>query len=125
MINYTFNTELNILETHFINDIYLKDLLDYIMALTENTPFPKVLKILTYAEHANFKFSVKDLKAINNKKNELLEHYDHVMNAIMIDSPETAAFGVLYEALGQKEKYQFKVFSTKDYALNWLLNYKD
>lgn len=122
MINYTFNNELNILETHFKNDIYLDEVLDYIHTISETTTFPKTLKILTYAETATFKFTVNDLGAINNKKNDGLVNYDFVMNAIIIDSPETAAISVLYEALAQNEKYKFKVFSTKEYAINWLNN---
>jgi hypothetical protein len=124
MINYAFNNELNILETHFKNDIYLSDVIDYIIAITESTHFPKTLKILTYAETATFKFTVNDLQSINNKKNDGLVNYDFVMNAIIIDGPETAAISVLYEALSENNKYQFKVFSTKEYALNWLLNNK-
>lgn len=124
MINYRFNNELNILESYFKNDIYLNDVLEYIMAVTENTALPQTLKILTYAETATFKFTVKDLESINNKKNDGLENYAFVMDAIIIDSPETAAISVIFEALAQNEKYKFKVFSTKEYALNWLLSSK-
>lgn len=122
MINYKFNKELKILETHFKNDIYLNEVLDYIHVISESTTFPKRLKILTHAETATFKFTVNDLESINNKKNDGLVNYDNVMNAIIIDSPETAAISVLYEALAQNEKYKFKVFSTREYALNWLNN---
>ena len=122
MILYTFNNELNILETHFENDVYLHDVLDYINAISDSTHYPKTLKILTFAETSTFKFTVKDLETINLEKNKSLENYAFVMDAIIINSPETAALSVLYEALSQNEKYKFKVFSTKEYALNWLLS---
>ncbi len=125
MIKYTFNNELKILETHFNNEVYLNEVLDYINALAINPHFPKTLKILTYAETATFKFTVKDLESINNNKNDGLVNYNFVMDAIIIDGPETAAISVLYEAMAQNETYKFKVFSTKKYALNWLLSYKD
>lgn len=124
MIQNTFNNELKILETIFKNDIYLNDILDYINAIKENTSFPRALKILTYAEEAIFKFSAKDLESINAKKNEGLLNYDMVITAIIIDGPQTAAISVLYEALSQNEKYYFKVFSTKEVALNWLKSFK-
>ena len=122
MITYTFNNDIKLLETYFKNDIYLNDVLDYINAIAENTQYPRTLKILTSAEKAVFKFTVADLEHININKNEGLINYDYVMNAIIIDSPETAAISVLYEALAQNDKYKFKVFSTKTYALNWLFN---
>jgi hypothetical protein len=120
MINSTFNNQSKILETHFKNDVYLNDVLDYILSTMENTTYPRTLKILTDAQEVKFKFTVSDLKAISNESNKSLKHYDTIIDAIVINSPEAAAITTLYQAISKNESYHFEVFSTKEAALNWL-----
>tara|TARA_R110000868_G_scaffold72314_8_gene210962 strand:- start:208 stop:579 length:372 start_codon:yes stop_codon:yes gene_type:complete len=120
MVISKFNEQTKILESHFKNNIHLKDVLDYIIATKENTSYPRTLKILTNAKHASFKFSFNDLNAIISENNKSLEKYDAIIDAIIIDSPETAALTVLYQELAKNKKYHFDVFSTEEAALIWL-----
>jgi hypothetical protein len=124
MVNFTFNNKLNILESQFKGDVYLKEITDYIKATHKNKIYPRTLKILTNAEKAIFKFSVNDLNTIVNENNKSLEQYDAIIDAIIIDSPETAALSILYQELTKNKKYHFNVFSTHEAALNWLKDFK-
>lgn len=123
MIKSTFNNDLNILESQFKNDVYLNEIVEYIIATKENKTYPRTLKILTNAQQASFKFSVNDLNTIINENNKSLEEYDAIIDAIIIDSPQTAALTVLYQELAKNKKYFFSVFSTHEAALFWLENF--
>ena len=120
MVKTTFNQQTNILESQFKGDVFLNEILDYIQATKENTTYPRKLKILTDAQHAAFKFNVNDLKSVVTENNKSLNNYQAIIDAIIIDSPETAALTVLYQELARNEKYHFNVFSTQEAAVNWL-----
>ncbi len=120
MVNSTFNGKLNILESQFKNDVYLDEIVEYIRTTKENKTYPRKLKILTDSLQASFKFSVNDLNTIIYEKNKSLEEYDVVIDALIIDSSQTAALAVLYQELAKSEKYFFNVFSTREAALIWL-----
>lgn len=120
MVKSTFNQQTNILESQFKGDVYLNEILDYIKATKANATYPRKLKILTDAQHAIFKFNANDLKAIVSENNQSLERYHAIIDAIIIDSPQTAALTILYQELAKNDKYYFNVFSTQEAALNWL-----
>jgi len=120
MVHSTFNRSTNILESNFKNDVHLHEVVDYIKATKENKTYPRKLKILTNALQATFKFNYDDLKVIISENNKSLEQYDAIIDAIIIDSPQTAALTVLYQELAKNKKYFFNVFSTHEAALIWL-----
>lgn len=120
MISSVFNDKLQILETIFLGDIYLKDIVQYIQQTKENFSFPRVLKILTDSRNAEFKFSLDDLETIIFENNSSLENYTQIIDAIIADKPKTTAVLMLYQELEKNPKYDFQVFSTKQAAENWL-----
>ncbi|ALJ03681.1 hypothetical protein APS56_00300 [Pseudalgibacter alginicilyticus] len=124
MINSIFNTETNILETEFINDITALQVINYIVAFKDNTSYPRKLKSVIDATQATFKFSFRDLKSFNAAKANSLVNYDSVMIAIIISNSTTAALSVLYEAIANNKKYKFKVFSSEEGAINWLESFR-
>ncbi len=99
MVNSTFNDDLNILETQFKNEVYVKEITDYIKATKNNKTYPRTLKILTDASEALYKFSVNDLNTIISENNKSLEKYDAIIDAIIINSPQEAALSILYQEL--------------------------
>ncbi|PIV94067.1 MAG: hypothetical protein COW44_06195, partial [Flavobacteriaceae bacterium CG17_big_fil_post_rev_8_21_14_2_50_33_15] len=86
MIHTVFNKETNILETQFKDDVFLNEIIDYIITTKENKSYPRTLKILTDSQHAVFKFTVSDLNAILSENVESLKNYDAIIDAIIIAS---------------------------------------
>ena len=103
--------------------VKLKELVDYIGATKENKTYPRILKIATDSKDAIFEFSPQNLGTIVNENNKSLEQYDQIIDAIIVNSPQTTAISMLYLELAKNEKYMFEIFSTSKAALNWLKSY--
>ena len=54
----------------------------------------------------------------------MVEKYDYIIDAIMVDKPNEAVYTMLYEQLSVAKNYKFKVFSTYEKALHWLTNFE-
>jgi phosphoketolase len=119
-----FNQQSEILETEFTKDVTLEEIINYIISIKENKTYPRLLKVKTNATKANFDFSINALKTIAIENDKLLEKYDFIRHAIIVDNPRTTAISMLYKKLAEKnDKYRFNVFSTDEGASDWLGNY--
>ncbi len=123
MVSFEFNKETGILESKFTGEVYLKEIVDYIITTKNDTTNPRSLKILTDATTADFKFSVEDLDTIIRENDKSLEKYDSIIDAIIVNSPKTTAISMLYKELEKNKKYKFNVFATKEVAITWLNNF--
>ena len=123
MVTSVFNHKTGILESKFKGVVTLKELVDYIRATKENKTYPRVLKIATDSKDAIFEFSPQDLGTIVNENNKSLEQYDQIIDAIIVNSPQTTAISMLYLELTKNKKYMFEIFSTSKAALSWLESY--
>lgn len=123
MIIWEFNHETGILESKFIGEVYLKEIVDYIRATKDNKNYPRKLKIKTNALESSFVFSVNDLEVIIYENNKSLENYEAIIDAIVIEDPKSTALSMLYQRLDKNEKYKFNVFSTTEAAQDWLDKY--
>lgn len=120
MISTKFNQQTGILETRYIGDITLKQIIDYIEATKNNCTYPRHLKILTDAGQANMLFGHKDIDAIVSANNESLKNYNSITDALIIDKPMETALTTFFKLLAENEKYTTKVFSTREGANLWL-----
>lgn len=122
MVTSKFNYETGILESIFVGEVYLREILDYIISTKENDSFPRVLKIITDTNNANFNFEINDLEKIIIENEKSLKKYDFIFDAIIVDNPKNTAISMLYQELGKNDRYKFDIFSTREAALNWLEN---
>lgn len=120
MITSTFNKQTNILESEFIGDTTLNDILNYIIAIENNKTYPRLLKIKINAAQVNFTFSIKDLEKIAIERNKLAEKYDFIIASIIVANPKATVISMLYKELDIAEKYKFNLFSTDEGAIKWL-----
>ena len=120
MITVKFNLIKGILETTFSGKMTVDQIIDYINAAKENTSFPRFLKILTDATEAEMTFQGDELMKIVKANNQSLEHYEAIIDAIIINTPRETALSLLYEELSKASKYRFRVFSTREAAIDWL-----
>ena len=123
MVVYKFNHKKGFLETKFVGEVTLTEIINYILDLKVNKEYPRILKIKTDATNAIFKFSTNDIKRITQETDNLLEYYDFIIDAMIASIPKTTAFSMLYKELEKSDKYKFNVFSTEDGALQWLENH--
>jgi len=123
MVNWNFNHKTGILESKFSGEVYLKEIVEYIINTKENKSYPRKLKIITDAMDANFVFTVNDLELIIDENNKSLEQYVSIIDAIVIADPKSTALSMLYQRLDKNDKYKFNIFSTEDAAKAWLDKY--
>lgn len=123
MVTSNFNPQTQILESEFTGEVTLSEIVNYIVSTKENKSLPRILKINTDARKANFNFSIHDLETIILENNKSLEKYDSIIDAIIVDNPQTTAISMLYQELEKNEKYHFNIFSTVEGASKWLANF--
>ena len=122
MVTSRFNHETGILDSNFMGEVTLKEIIDYIAATSENKSYPRKLKILTDATNSSMNFSAGDLLAIVNENNKSLENYQYIIDAIVIESPKETALSILYQEIAKNPKYKFRTFSTREAAYEWLID---
>lgn len=120
MVLEKFNYKTEILETVFKAEVTLLEVVNYIIRTKENKIFPRTLKIITDSSEAIFNFSIEDLNIIMEENIKSLEKYDRIIDAIIVDNPKNTVLTMLYGELAKNSKYKFKIFATKEAALNWL-----
>lgn len=122
MITSIFNKQSDILESEFIGDATLDDILNYIITIENNKTYPRLLKIKINAAQVNFTFSINDLEKIAIERNKLAEKYDFIIASIIVANPKSTVISMLYQQLDIAEKYKFNIFSTEKGAMKWLKN---
>jgi hypothetical protein len=120
MITEKFNTETGLLESKWEGEVQLSEIIDYIVRTKENTNYPRHLKIITSAENAILSLNFQDLKQISEENKLSVERYSAIIDAFVVDKAVEAALTTMYEQVSEIRGYTFKVFSTKEAALEWL-----
>ena len=120
MITVKFNLIKGVLETKFSGEVTVDQIIDYIKSAKDSSSFPRFLKVLTDATAAEMAFQGDDLMKIVEANNQFLANYEAIIDAIVIDTPRETALSLLYGELSKSHKYRFKVFSTREAAIDWL-----
>jgi len=120
MISELFNDESGYLESNWTGAITLQEVVSYIRRVKENFNYPRKLKILTSAVEAQVALSIDDLTVISDENKESLKNYESVSDAFVVDQAIAAALTIMYQKVSAVRNYNFKVFSSKEAARNWL-----
>lgn len=120
MTEIKFNKKTQILELKLSGEITLKEVLKYIISIKENKTYPRLLKLKNDSKNADFKISIDDLEVIVMERNQMLEEYVFLIEAMIVGKPHEAALSILYKLKDNHDKYQLNVFSTDKGASNWL-----
>lgn len=123
MVYYDFDHQKQIMISRFEGDILLKEIIDYIDAARFNKEYPRKLKILTDSRRSNMLLTPEDLPKIVEANLKSLEVYEYIVDAIVLENPNDTAISYLYGEISRTGNYFFKLFSTYDSALTWLLNF--
>lgn len=122
MIKSEFNHKTGFLDSQFTDAVTLQEIVDYIDATKNNDDLPRSLKILTDATNTDFNLNPDELYKIVEANNQSLEKYNYIIDAIVVESPKVMAISILYKEMAENNKYIFKVFSTREAAIDWLLS---
>ena len=124
MVFSDFDHKKQILISRFEGDVNLKEITDYIDAARLNKEHPRKLRIITDSRKSNMLLKPEDLPAIVKANNLSLKEYTYIIDAIILENPHDIAMSYLYKELSKTDNYYFKLFSTYDAAVNWLINFQ-
>lgn len=120
MIDYSFNKKLGILEVTYKGIITVDELFDYGQMLYEDDSLPRDLKVLTDVTKGEYNILPEDITAILEKLRKHVSKYENMRVAFVHTNPKSLALSYLFERRLDTGKYQHRIFSTREGALNWL-----
>jgi len=120
MITLDFNKKTKILVNTLTGTIDISDVLNMYHQIEHHGSLPANLKIIIDSQEARYSFTEKDLQKIANAIKHLLTKFNSIQEAIVQSTPYETAMAVLYEQMVHFDNFRFKVFSTREAAIQWL-----
>ena len=122
MITYRFNKKTAMVESVIEGENTIEDFTNYLLSLSKEQNFPDILKVFSNGEKGRFAKHVnpEDMYKIANAIQELLKKHKKVYTAFIISTSLETAMAELYKDFSSSKNYKFKVFSTKEAAIQWL-----
>ena len=120
MITIDFDTDSKILLNTLSGTIDISDVLNMYHQIEYHGSLPANLKIIIDSQEARYSFTEKDLQKIANAIKHLLTKFNSIQEAIVQSTPYETAMAVLYEQMVHFDNFRFKVFSTREAAIQWL-----
>lgn len=120
MITSSYDYSLGALQTIFANKIDKEELVSYIKGVKQNKEYPRQIKILIDANTVLFDFSVEELQSIAAVHKELMDDYERIWIAFVVNSPNETALSFLYKQFAELDYLRFTILSTKENAIGWL-----
>jgi hypothetical protein len=125
MVSAKFNHRTAILESKFEGELTVKELMECSITIKENASYPRFLKELIDSKDAVVNFSSNELSLLAEEHHKIVEKYDYIVTAIILDTPKETAFAMLFQNLIKNNKSKFQLFSTREAATRWLNNYTE
>lgn len=123
MIKSKYNDELGFYHLTFHNEITSEELITFVKDMEKNSELPKVIKILTETDNAKVKIDTHDLPKIINEAKKAKKRFDLIIHAVIINKPFITALGFLYQKKMNLSHHKLKIFSDKEAAIEWLIEY--
>lgn len=121
MITFHFNSEINILEVSYQGKISMEELFEYGRKIRNNKTYPRDLKIFTDATKADYAIKEKDIHTLLRSIEKDVNDYYKVKSAMLHSSPKETAISMILEFEEKIPKYSHRIFSTREAALQWLI----
>ncbi len=125
MVFAKFNPQTAILESKIEGKITVKELMECSISLKKNETYPRFLKILIDSKKGIANFPSNDLSLLAEEYHKVVEKYDSVITAIILDTPKETAFAMLFQSFIKDNTSKFQLFSTREAAISWLNNYTE
>lgn len=122
MIKSYLDPKTGIMYAKFKGNIYFNELLDHVTAQETRRHYPRKLKILSDARQGQLQIKPKDFYIIRDQLAETLKQFNVIYDAFMVSNTKDTALSMLYMELIKLDNYYFKVFSTEEAAMHWLMS---
>ncbi len=120
MIKNTYPKEKDYLETYFTGQISLQNIKDYLDTLYKTKADKQDLKVLINGLNSILTIETTDIKNIANEVVKLLDQYNSIKIAAIVDNPLNTAYAILFKRLVRQERIRFELFSTELLAKKWM-----
>ncbi len=124
MITFQLNNDLNILEVTYSGKIEFTDLVEFGNKMYSDNTLPRILKILTDVTKAEYVLKHSEFKDLISALQKHVSTYNSVHAAFIQNKPKETAYSMILELEAKIPNYHHAVFSTRESAINWLLNQK-
>lgn len=110
------------LDVLYEGKLTIQEIINHGTAIANNSELPGKLRILTDGRKASYQFMPDDMeqKMIGMLKMHL-NHFEIIKNAFIYTTPIETAMSFILEEQIPAERYLHRIFSSRQAALNWLL----
>ena len=121
MFTYHYDHELNVLIMKSTGKINVEDIKGHYIKLPEWSVKIKNLLVLIDAEDTIMELTHEDIKQLFIPLVKAVKSFNTLQEAILVDKPAETAMATLFKIeFTNLDSYSFKIFSTKEAAMNWL-----
>ena len=121
MLEFNFNEEKQLLVDTATGIIGLNDIISHYEKLPEYQCKTRRLKVLIDVRKSQFELELPELSRTTETVRSALHHFETIDEAILVDEPTATAVTVIFQNYNSNlERYQFKIFSTREAAEDWL-----
>jgi len=82
---------------------------------------PKKIRVLGVDNGVNLKFMADDVIKLSALREQAIAQFESVRHAFVVEDPTKTAFAILSSQETYSSNYLVKIFSSKEYAIHWLL----
>lgn len=120
LIEIIFSTSDNIINVSCEGILTINDFLNYHDKLSKITPSIRILRILAHFHNVSFSFTTNETQIISKNIKNTIDFNKNVKYAALTDQPIVNAYALIYLKYAEDISNNYKLFYTKEAALNWL-----
>lgn len=121
MIQYSITND-GILQINIKGKTSANDLRNYLNEFGNNDNLPKELLTFYNLRNADMNLNLLEIVSVAKLAKKVTSHYKSVRTAFLVNKPNVTAYSMLFIQAPSNRKSKRKVFSTKEAAINWLLD---
>ena len=124
MIHYRYSEADNILYVKYKGETTIEDIVNYVTEIAMDEQLPRVLYTLEDRSEAIIKHTVRENVLIYQALKEHRKNFRMVKVASVNPTPESATSALQFSHIlaTRLKKYHFRVFATREAALQWLMH---
>jgi hypothetical protein len=120
MITTTYNDELNVLQTKTGGELSVAEILGHYDEIRQNESYPRDLKVLIDCRSTRLAVKLDDVTQIIEAARATIPKYERLREAILVTAPYETVVATLFEQNARFKNYHFRLFNSKNAALQWL-----
>lgn len=122
MITRFFDQKQKIMLVEFSGEIKVENVIEHINILFTEYELPIDLRVLEDARKATYDMTIDENDQILEQVSKYVNQFNTIASAFLQDKPYETAINLDYQYLVPFSNMKYKVFTTKEAALNWLLS---